>query len=180
MGRLSFTANISLDGYINDANGSIDWGSISDEVHQFFNDLERQNGIYLYGRRLYETMAVWEDLPPTSPVMDQYGEIWRDADKIVFSSTLPEVSTARTTLERAFFPDYVAELKRSSSENITIGGPTLAAQAFDLIDDLHLVLHPVVLGGGTKFFPSATARFALADSRVFGNGVVHLHYRKDS
>ena len=180
MGRLSFTANITLDGYINDANGNIDWGDITDELHQFFNDLERKQGIRLYGRRLYESMAVWETLPPTSPVMNEYGEIWRDSDKVVFSSTLSEVSSARTTLEREFFPDYVAELKRTSSEDITIGGPTLAAQAFDLIDDLHLVIHPVVLGGGTRFFPSATARFALADSRVFGNGVVHLHYRKDS
>ena len=179
MGRLSFTANISLDGYINDADGNFDWSDPSDEVHMFFNDFERPHGTHLYGRRLYETMAVWETMPPTSPVMDDYAEVWRATDKIVFSSSLPEVYTPRTTLVREFSPEFVRSLKESSPKDLTIGGPTLAAQAMDLIDDVHLVLLPLVVGGGTRFFPDhVAARFTLADSRVFENGTVHLHYAK--
>ena len=178
MGRLMFTGNLSLDGYINDANGDFDWGEPSDEVHQFFNDLERSVGTHLYGRRLYETMKVWETMPPTTPVMDDYAEVWRNSDKVVFSTSLPSVSTPRTTLQRTLSPDYVADLKQSSRLDIGIGGPTLAAQVFDLVDDLHLVLYPVVVGGGTAFFPAASAQFELAGSRVFENGIVHLHYAR--
>ena len=173
-----FTGNISLDGYINDANGNFDWGEPSDEVHQFFNDLERTVGTHLYGRKLYEMMAVWETWPPSSPVMDEYAEVWRNSDKVVFSASLPAVSTPRTTLQRTLSPDFVAELKQTSRTDIGIGGPTLAAQVFDLVDDLHLVLYPVVVGGGTPFFPAATAQFELAGSRVFENGIVHLHYAR--
>ena len=175
-----FTGNISLDGYINDVHGNFDWGEPSDEVHQFFNDLERSVGTHLYGRKLYETMAVWETMPPTSPVMDDYADVWRNSDKVVFSSTLDAVITPRTTLQRTLSPEFIADLKESSPLDLGIGGPTLAAQVFDLVDDLHLVFYPVVVGGGTKFFPSASAQFELADSRVFGNGIVHLHYRRVS
>ena len=173
-----FTGNLSLDGYINDVNGDFDWGEPSDEVHQFFNDLERSVGTHLYGRRLYETMKVWETMPPTSPVMDDYAAVWRNSDKVVFSASLTEVSTPRTTLQRSLTREYVADLKRTSPSDIGIGGPTLAAQVFDLVDDLHLVLYPVVVGGGTPFFPAVTAQFELAGSRVFENGIVHLHYAR--
>ena len=176
-----FTGNLSLDGYINDVNGDFDWGEPSDEVHQFFNDLERAVGTHLYGRRLYETMKVWETMPPTSPVMDDYASVWRDSDKVVFSRTLQDVASSRTTLHREFSPEFVADLKLASSQDITIGGPTLAARAIDLVDDFHAVLYPVTVGGGTRFWPEgASGRFALADSRVFGSGVVHLHYRRES
>lgn len=177
MGRLSYGGNISLDGYMNDANGEFDWGEITPEIHQFWNDRERPNSTYVYGRKLYETMLAWETMPPTSPVMDEYGEIWRGADKIVVSSSLQDVSSARTTLVRTM-PDLAA-LK--ATQNVTIGGPTLAAQALDLIDDIEVLVYPIVVGGGTPFFPSGfRAKFALANSHVFGNGVVHLHYRKDA
>jgi dihydrofolate reductase len=180
MARLSFIGNVSLDGYINDADGNFDWTEPSDEVHKLFNDLDRSADTHLYGRRLYETMAVWETMPPTSAVMDEYAEVWRNSDKIVFSSTLPDVSSSRTTLVREFSPAYVAELKASSTRDLTIGGPNLAAQAMDLIDDLHILLVPVLVGGGTPFFTSGvTGQFTLAESRPFDTGAVYLHYRRE-
>lgn len=178
MGRLIYAGNISLDGYFNDAEGNIDFSEPSEEVHQFWNDLDRGIRTHIYGRRLYETMAVWQTMPPTSPVTDDYAAVWRNSDKLVISSSLPEVSTPRTTLERGLSPERIAEL--TAQGDVTIGGPTLGTQFIDYIDDLHILLYPLIVGGGTPFFPSASAKFALADSRVFGNGVVHLHYRKDS
>jgi dihydrofolate reductase len=178
MGRLSCTGIVSLDGYINDATGNFDWAAPSEEVHAFVNDLERPIGTYLYGRRLYETMVAWETMPPSTPEMDDYTAIWRDADKVVFSSSLASVSSERTILERSFSTDYVASVKGSSPKDISIGGPTLAAQAVELIDDVHLFLNPVIVGGGTPFFPSALVSLSLANSHVFGNGVVYLHYRR--
>lgn len=180
MARLSFTGIVSLDGHVNDAEGNFDWAMPDEELHAFFNDLDRPIGTHLYGRRLYETMVWWETMPPdSSPIMNDYATIWRAADKVVFSSSLPDVSSTRTTLVREFSPAYVAELKASSAQDIDIGGPTLAAQAIDLVDDLHVVIFPVLLGGGTRLFQSDTlARFSLAESRIFEGGVVYLHYRR--
>jgi dihydrofolate reductase len=179
MARLSFTGIISLDGYVNDAEGNFDWAMPDEELHAFFNDLERPVGTHLYGRRLYETMVWWETMPPDSPIMDDYAALWRGADKIVFSSSLPDVSSARTTLVREFSPALVAELKATSARDISIGGPTLAAQVMDLVDDLHVVIFPVVVGGGTRLFQAdVLVQFALVESRVFEGGVVYLHYRR--
>lgn len=179
MARLSFTGIISLDGYVNDADGNFDWAMPDEELHAFFNDLERPVGTHLYGRRLYETMVWWETMPPDSPIMNDYAAIWRAADKIVFSSSLPDVSSARTTLVREFTPALVAELKASSAQDISIGGPTLAAQAMDLVDDLHVVIFPVVVGSGTRLFQAdMLVRFDLVESRVFEGGVVYLRYRR--
>jgi dihydrofolate reductase len=177
MGRLIYSGNISLDGYMNDANGNFDWGEPTDEIHQFWNDLDRPIGTHIYGRKLYETMVVWETMPPTSPVTDDYADVWRNSDKLVISHSLPSVTSTRTTLRHSLDLDWLAEFKASSAQDITIGGPTLAAQAFDLVDEIHVLLYPVVVGGGTRFFPDgASALFTLAESRVFGNGVVHVHY----
>jgi len=124
-------------------------------------------------------MVWWETMPPDSPVMNDYAAIWRGSDKVVFSSSLPDVSSARTTLVREFSPAVVAELKASSAQDISIGGPTLAAQAVDLIDDLHLVLNPVIVGSGTRAFQADVfARFTLAESRIFARGIVYLHYQR--
>lgn len=179
MARLIYSGNISLDGYMNDANGNFDWGEITDELHQFWNDHDRAASTHIYGRRLYETMAVWETMPPTSPVMDEYADVWRNSDKIVISSSLPDVSTPRTTLHRSLDLAWLESLKTTSPTDITIGGPTLAAQAIDLVDELHVLVYPLIVGGGTRFFPDgADARFELLGTRVFGNGVVQLHYRR--
>jgi dihydrofolate reductase len=155
-------------------------------VHSFFNDLERSIGTYLYGRRMYETMALWEK-PETvageGPVVREYAEVWKDADKVVFSRTLDHVSTDRTRIEREFDPDAIRRLKEDAERDISIGGPTLAAEAIraGLVDECHLVLMPVVVGGGTPFFPQGVrVELELINERRFAGGAVHLHYRMRS
>ena len=181
MADLICTGITSLDGYIEDTSGSFDWSAPDEEVHRFVNDLERATGTHLYGRRLYEVMAYWEDPPPESdPVELDYAAVWQAADKIVYSTTLDEVSTARTRIERAFEPAAVAELKRKADKDLAIGGAAMAAQAFHagLIDEVRLLMSPVVVGGGKKFLPDgARLDLDLADERRFGNGVVYLRYR---
>jgi dihydrofolate reductase len=182
MGRLISTGIVSLDGYINDASGKFDWAAPDEEVHAFVNHLERSAGTYLYGRRLYEVMKVWESvpqLPDQSTVMLDYAELWRAADKIVFSTSLTTVPTPRTRIERTFDPDAVARLKADDERDISIGGPTLAATAIaaGLVDEYRLFVCPVLVGGGTAFFPDgAGSGLELLDERRFASGVVYLRY----
>jgi dihydrofolate reductase len=181
--RLIYTAITSLDGYVADEDGNFDWSAPDEEVHGFVNDLERPIGTYLYGRRLYEVMRAWETMntvPDLSPVVQDYAEIWQSADKIVYSKTLETVSTARTRVERDFDPEAVRRLKADASRDIAIGGPELAAQAIavGLVDELHLFLTPIAVGGGKRSLPDGVHwKLELLDERRFGNGVVHLHYR---
>jgi dihydrofolate reductase len=180
--KLVYAAITSLDGYVADEDGNFDWAAPDEEVHAFVNDLERPIGTYLYGRRMYDVMAVWEtmELADEPPVMRDYAEIWRAADKIVYSSTLHDVSTSRTRLEGTFDPAAIRELKAQATRDLSIGGPTLAARAFaaGLIDECHLFLTPIVVGGGTRSLPEGVrVKLELLDERRFGNGVVHLHYR---
>jgi dihydrofolate reductase len=183
MGKLIYAAITSLDGFIEDENGKFDWAEPDEEVHAFVNDLERPIGIHLYGRRMYETMAWWETdehLGDPSPVSSDYAASWRAADKVVFSRTLKTASTARTRIEATFEPDVIRQLKSSAQSDLSVGGPDLAASAFraGLIDECHLFLNPIVVGGGKPALPSKVrTRLALLDERRFGNGVVHLHYR---
>ena len=156
MGKLIYSAIASLDGYV--ADDSFDWAEPDEEVHAFVNELERPIGTYLYGRRLYEVMAVWETahaLPDGKSVTRDFAEIWEAADKVVYSRTLESVATARTRLERDFDPDAVRQLKAKEAHDLTVGGPGLAAQALaaGLVDELHLFVTPVVVGGGTKALP---------------------------
>jgi dihydrofolate reductase len=152
-------------------------------VHTFVNDLERPVGTYLYGRRMYEVMVGWETAHTVAdqpPVMRDFAEIWQAADKIVYSRTLETVSTARTQIERDFDPRAVRRMKASAGRDITVGGPTLAAQAIKagLVDECHLFVTPIVVGGGTRSLPdNVLLKLELLDERRFGNGVVHLHYR---
>jgi dihydrofolate reductase len=181
--RLIYSTIASLDGYVADASGSFDWAAPDDEVHAFVNDLERPIGSYLYGRRMYEVMAVWEHADAFAdqrPVMQDYAQIWQAAEKIVYSRTLQAPQTARTRIERTFDPDAVRRLKADSARDISIGGPGIAAHALaaGLVDELHLLLVPAVVGGGTPSLPDdVSLRFELLDERRFGNGTVHLHYR---
>ncbi len=183
MGRLIYSAIASLDGYIEDTTGRFDWAMPSDEVHSFVNDLERDAGTHLYGRRMYETMLVWETDPGLashSPITRDYSGIWQAADKIVFSRTLQAVSTSRTRIEREFDPDKIRELKDFTVRDLLIGGPGLAAHAFrsGLIDECHLLLVPVIVGGGKPFFPNnIRLDLELQEVRRFGNGMVFLRYR---
>ena len=180
MAKLIYTAIASLDGYVADEDGRFDWAAPDEEVHAFVNDLERPIGTYLCGRRLYEVMVFWETVDDDAPVMRDYAQIWRAAEKIVYSRTLETVSSARTRLERDFDPDAVRELKAAAERNLSVGGAELAAEAIraGLVDECHLFLTPIVVGGGTRALPDGVRwKLELLDERRFGNGVVHLHYR---
>jgi dihydrofolate reductase len=182
MAKLIYSAITSLDGYVADEDGNFDWAAPDEEVHAFVNDLERPVGTYLYGRRMYETMAAWEtmDIADQPSVMRDFAEIWRAADKVVYSRTLESVSSARTRVERVFDPEAVRQMKERAGRDITVGGPDLAAQAIKagLVDECHLFLTPIVVGGGKQSLPNdVRLKFELLDERRFGSGVVHLHYR---
>jgi dihydrofolate reductase len=172
----------SLDGYIEDEQGTFGWAEPDEEVHSFVNDLERSVGTYLYGRGMYETMVAWESFAlegQPSHIRD-FAEIWREADKIVYSTTLERVSTAKTRLERHFDPDAVSELKATAAQDLAIGGAGLGATAFaaGLVDELHLFLAPVVVGGGKPALPRGLqSKLDLQDERSFGGGFVFLSYR---
>ena len=176
---LVYSAICSLDGYVDDEHGNFDWAAPDEEVHAFVNDLERPIGTYLYGRRMYEVMRAWETLEDDEPAMRDFASIWRKADKIVYSSTLDEVTTARTRLERSFDAAAVRRLKEGG--DVSVGGPTLAAHALQsgLVDEVHLFLTPVLVGGGTRVFPDGVrADFELLDERRFASGgVVYARYR---
>lgn len=182
MAKLIYAAITSLDGYVADRDGRFDWSAPDEEVHTFVNDLERPIGTHLYGRRMYEVLVAWETMPPSpdEPVADDYAQIWRSTDKVVYSSTLEEVSSARTRIERTFDPSAVRAMKDAASADLCVGGPTLAAEALraGLVDELHLFLSPVVVGGGNPALPDdVRLELELVDTRTFGNGVVHLHHR---
>jgi dihydrofolate reductase len=183
MAKLIYVANVSLDGYIEDAHGSLDWTEPTDEYFTFITDLVRPIGAYLYGRRMYETMAVWEtqpELADESELSADFANVWQTADKIVYSTTLRAVSTANTQLERRFDPDSVRDIKTSAASDLTVGGPALAAHAFNagLVDECHLFVHPMLVGEGKPAFPrDARIQLELLDERRFDSGVVNLHYR---
>lgn len=182
MATLIYSAIISLDGYVADENGTFDWAAPDDEVHAFVNDLERPVGTYLYGRRMYEVMVFWETAhtrPEQSPVIQDFASIWQMADKIVYSRTLEAVSSVRTRIERDFDPEAVRRMKTAAGSPISVGGPNLAAQALKagLIDECHLFVAPIVVGGGTQALPNnVRLTLELLDERRFSSGVVHLHY----
>jgi dihydrofolate reductase len=180
---LIYSAISSLDGYVADDDGNFDWAAPDEEVHAFINDLSRPIGTYLYGRRMYETMAGWETDPTLadhSPVMRDFAELWQAADKVVYSRTLEAVSTTRTRMERDFDPEAVRRIKASAGRDVSVSGPNLAAHAFraGLVDECHLFVAPVVVGGGKRSLPEGVrVELELLDERRFGGGVVYLHYR---
>src|SRR5919112_5412414 len=158
MAKLIYSAISSLDGYVADEDGIFDWAVPDEEVHAFINDLDRQVGTYLYGRRMYETMVGWETDPTLaarSPIMRDFAQIWQAADKIVYSKTLEAISTARTRIERDFDPEGVRKMKASAGRDMIIGGADLAARAFEagLVDECHLFVAPIVVGGGKRSLP---------------------------
>ncbi len=183
MGKLIYSAITSLDGYVEDEDGQFDWAAPNEEVFAFVNDFERPIGTYLYGRRMYETMAGWETdefIGDRQPVVVDFAEIWRTADKVVFSRTLKAVSSARTRIEATFDPGMVQTMKSSSERDLTVGGAELASLAFraGLIDECHFLLNPMVVGGGKPALRNGVRLgLELLDEGRFANGVVHLHYR---
>jgi dihydrofolate reductase len=183
MASLSYSSITSLDGCFVDEDGRFDWAEPDPEVHAFVNDLERPIGTYLYGRRLYEVMVAWESIDPAGddpPEIGDYAALWQAADKIVFSRSLPEVTSARTRLERTFDPDAVKRLLAASDRPATVGGAELAAVALraGLVDELHQFVNPIIVGGGRRWLPDdLRLPLRLVDERRFANGVVYLHYR---
>ena len=181
MAKLIYSAITSLDGYVADEDGKFDWSAPDEEVHAFVNDLSRSISTYLFGRRMYEVMVVWEhpEAFADQPVLRDYAEIWRDADKVVYSKTLEEVSSSKTRIERDFDADAIRELKVRAVRDLSVGGPELAARAIEagLVDEIHLFLAPIVVGGGKQSLPDGVRlELELLGERRFGNGVVHLHY----
>ena len=185
MAKLIYSSIASVDEYVADEQGNFDWAAPDNEVHAFVNDLERPVGTYLYGRRMYAVMVAWETMPtedePT--VIRDYAEIWRATDKIVFSTTLDNASSDKTRIERSFDPDVVRQLKHSARRDLSVGGPGLAAHALaaGLVDECHLFVAPVIVGGGTRFLPEdLRLDLELVEERRFGNGTVYLQYRPKS
>ena len=182
MGALIYSALTSLDGYVADEDGKFDWAEPDEDVHVLVNDLSRPVGTYLLGRRMYEVLVAWEtiDTADQPPYIKDFAEIWGPTDKIVYSKTLDAASSARTRIERGFDPDAVRKLKAETTQDLTIGGPNLAAQALEsgLVDEVHLFLAPIVVGGGNQALPDdLRLGLELVDERRFANGTVHLRYR---
>jgi dihydrofolate reductase len=183
MAKLIYATPTSLDGYIADETGNPDWAAPDEEGFAFISNLLRPIGLYLYGRKMYETMAIWEapDVIPglTSAVLD-FARIWQAADKIVYSKSLEIVSTSKTCLEREFDPQLIRALKAQLPHDVSVGGPTLAAHAIrtGLVDEYHLFVVPMAIGGGRRVLPSdVCVKLDLLDERRFGNGMVYLRYR---
>ena len=181
MAHLIYSTIASLDGYVADADGNFDWAAPEEEVHAFVNELERPVGTHLYGRRMYEVMTFWEtvDTGPEPEVIRDFAAIWRAADKVVYSRTLSQASSARTKLEREFDPDSVRRLVSSADRDVGIGGAELAARAFEagLIDECQVFLAPVVVGGGKRSLPEGVfARLELLEQRRFESGFAYLRY----
>ena len=182
MAKLIYSVIASLDGYVADEAGDFGWAVPDEEVHAFINDLDRPLGTYLYGRRMYETMAGWETDPTLadrSPLTRDFAELWQAADKIVYSGTLEAAPTARTRIERDFDPGAVRRMKASAGRDLIVGGPNLAAQAFraGLVDECHLFVAPIVVGGGKRSLPAGVrVKLKLLEERRFEGGMVYLHY----
>jgi dihydrofolate reductase len=182
MAKLFYSALASLDGFVADEHGNFDWAEPDEEVHTFVNDLARPVGTFLLGRRMYEVLVYWETiaLADQPPFIRDFAEIWQAADKIVYSRTLDAVSSARTRIEREFDPEAVRQLKAAAERDLTVGGPELAALAFKagLVDECHLFVAPILVGGGTQSLPdNVRLELELLDERRFRNGTVYLSYR---
>ncbi|MGH7759924.1 MAG: dihydrofolate reductase family protein [Candidatus Dormibacteraceae bacterium] len=183
MADLVYTANISVDGYTEDSDGRLDWSAPDEEIFSFITELERPAATYLYGRRMYEAMLYWESAAPDEGYVQEFAEMWRDADKVVYSRSLESVSSARTRLEHDFDPEAVRRLKAGAARRITIGGANLAGQALaaGLVDELRLLTVPVMLGGGKPCLPKGVRLpLRLVENRRLASGVVYLRYRLDS
>jgi dihydrofolate reductase len=178
--KLIYSPIASLDGYVADQTGKWDWSVPDEAVHAFVNDLARPVGTWLLGRRMYDVLVAWETIDDEHPLMRDFAEIWRSADKVVYSRTLEQPSSARTRIEREFEPEAVRRMKDESARDLSISGPELAAEAFraGLVDELQLFLSPIVVGGGNAALPDdVRVPLELLDERRFGNGVVYLRYR---
>ena len=182
MAKLVFATIMSLDGFTTDEDGNFEWSAPDAEVHSFINDLEHRIGTHLYGRKMYETMVWWETFESSGQPEPyaEYARIWREAEKVVYSRTLEGVSSARTRIEREFDAEAVRAMKDAAPRDLSVGGPNLAGQALaaGLVDELHLFVQPVTVGGGSRALPVAhRCDLQLLTTDRFTGGTVHLHYR---
>jgi dihydrofolate reductase len=182
MGKLTYGMMVSLDGYIADPDGKSHF-HMDEEIHRFANNETRKYGTEIYGRRMYETMVYWENHEvdkESSAYEDEFALIWRGLDKLVVSSTLDSVSSARTRLVREVQPDEIRRLKATSENDISVAGPTLAASFINagLVDEYGLYCMPVVFGGGTPMFKDLDRRLdlALVEEHRFASGVIFMRY----
>jgi dihydrofolate reductase len=181
MAKVIYSGIMSLDGYVADQAGKFDWGVPDTEVHTAINDLTRSVGTFLLGRRMYEVLVAWEsmDVADQPTVIKDFARIWRAANKVVYSRTLETAPSVNTRIERIFHPDEVRRMKATAERDISVGGPNLAAHAITagLVDEYHLFVNPIVVGGGTSYLPNDTrVGLELLDERRFSNGVVLLRY----
>jgi dihydrofolate reductase len=183
MGKLIYSMITSLDGYAEAAEGDLGFGAEDEEVHTFIDDRFRAVGTYLYGRRMYETMVFWETAhtePAAPPYIVEYARGWQAAEKVVYSTTLESVSSAKTRIERTFDPDAVRKLKAQADHDLSVDGPNLAAQAIEagLVDEYHLFITTSVVGGGKRFFPDGVRlNLELDEERAFDSGLIYARYR---
>lgn len=184
MGKLIYPINVSLDGYMEDERGDIEWSASGEEEFAFWTEFQRPIGTCVYGRRMYESMVYWETAsakPGDQPeAIREFAQIWRAAEKLVYSRTLPSAASAKTRLEREFDADAIRRLKESSAADLTIGGPELAGRAMraGLVDECHLLVNPILLGGGKRAWPdNLRVQLELLGERRFRSGTVHQHYR---
>ena len=183
MAKLIYSAFTSLDGYVADETGNFDWAELGEEVQAFINSRDRQNGTYLLGRKMFETMAVWETpevIPHRTAAALEFAPIWQAAEEIVYSTTLQSISTAKTRLERESDSDVVRELKSGATRDLAVGGPALAAHAIraGLVDEYHLLIAPIIAGRGNPYLPGKVpVKLELLDERRFDNGLVYVRYR---
>lgn len=182
MGKLIYSITTSLDGYVADDDGNFDWAMPSEEVHLYVNNIVRKVGTFLLGRKMYETLAVWDTIQDTdSEAMNQFAQIWNAANKVVYSSQLKAVKTKNTKLERLFDPEAIAKMVAGSDKDFGIGGPHLAARAIKagIVDEYHQIIAPIIIGSGNYWLPKdVKSKLKLVDLRKFENGFVHLQYRK--
>src|SRR6266487_384276 len=182
MGKLIYSITTSLDGYVADEKDNFEWAKPSEEVHAFVNNIVRNVGTFLLGRKMYETLAVWDTIRDTdSNAMNQFAEIWRAAKKIVYSSSLLEAETSDTTIERVFNPGVIQKLISESDKDFGIGGPHLAAEAIKagIVDEYHQFIVPLIIGSGNYWLPkNVKSKLELVDLRKFDNGTVHIQYSK--
>ena len=190
MGKLIYLITTSLDGYVADKNGNFDWGMPSEEVHTFVNDIVRNTGTFLFGRNMYETMKVWDDIPTEgtsgfmdgpSEAMNDFAKIWRTAKKIIYSTALSNITMTNATIEQSFDPTTIQKLVAESDKDFGIGGPHLAAEAIkaDIVEEYHQIIVPIIIGNGNHWLPKdVKSKLKLVDVRKFENGFVHLQYSK--
>jgi dihydrofolate reductase len=183
MGKLIYSMNVSLDGYVETPDHSLDWVAMDEELHTWFNDRARETDAFLYGRRLYEVMAAYwptaESDPSATDYMLDFARVWIEKPKVVFSSTLAAVDW-NSRLVNGDVGEELARLRTEFEGDLAVGGPTLASEFIrrGLVDEYRLVVHPVILGAGTPFFPKLETPMGLrlTETRRFNSGATYLGY----